>query len=326
MARALRIEYAGACYHISNQVSTQNRSLFRTTDDRKFFLGLLGSAAKIYRIKIYAYALCDKEYHLMIVTPRANISLAMRHINGLYTQHYNRAYRKTGPLFRGRFQSILIDIDNYFLDIIKWIHRISQNTSKKTGWKNSLASSRYYVFNIDKQPEWIYLHEALIMLCPEYGDNISSAYEAYERKPINETVENFYKNRKKGFLLGDENFIDQLKRRYKDPVKLEAALWASKKDRISIEASVILNKLKKYYGITNKELYFSKKGKPNEYRKAAVYLLRLQGYTLIKIMNIMKFNTYVAVSYIYSTFSGELNTNPSLAREFRALNDFVNQA
>ena len=62
-------------------------------------------------------------YHLLFQTPEGNLSRCMRHINGVYTQRYNRRNRHDGQLFRGRYKSILLDSDNYLSVLVRYIHR-----------------------------------------------------------------------------------------------------------------------------------------------------------------------------------------------------------
>ena len=64
----------------------------------------------------------SNHYHLLVKTPEGNLSRAMRHINGVYTQRHNRMNNTDGPLFRGRYKSILIDSDSYLLHLSKYIH------------------------------------------------------------------------------------------------------------------------------------------------------------------------------------------------------------
>jgi hypothetical protein len=55
----------------------------------------------------------SNHYHLLVKTPQPNLGRAMRHINGLYTQRYNRLKKTDGPLFRGRYKAILVEADSY---------------------------------------------------------------------------------------------------------------------------------------------------------------------------------------------------------------------
>jgi REP element-mobilizing transposase RayT len=87
------------------------------------FLDLLKEAAELWDVRISAYCLMSNHYHLLIHTPKENLSRYMRHINGVYTQRFNRVHGYDGPLFRGRFKSILVDGDSYLLQLVRYIHR-----------------------------------------------------------------------------------------------------------------------------------------------------------------------------------------------------------
>jgi putative transposase len=63
----------------------------------------------------------DNHYHLLIETPDANLSYGMRQLNGIYTQWYNKRHRTVGHIFQGKFKSILVDKDNYLLELSRYI-------------------------------------------------------------------------------------------------------------------------------------------------------------------------------------------------------------
>jgi hypothetical protein len=55
-------------------------------------------------------------------TPEGNLSRVMRHLDGLYTPRFNRLHRRDGALFRGGYKAILVDKDNYFAQLVRYIH------------------------------------------------------------------------------------------------------------------------------------------------------------------------------------------------------------
>jgi putative transposase len=107
MARPLRIEYPNAFYHVMNR-GLSRREIYLGDDDYEIFLGVLKETSKLFDIRVLAYAFMPNHYHLLIQTPKANLSRAMRHLNGVYTQRFNRFHNNDGPLFRGRYKAILI--------------------------------------------------------------------------------------------------------------------------------------------------------------------------------------------------------------------------
>ncbi len=105
MPRPLRIEYENAFYHVMNR--GRGRSLiFHNEKYYKAFLETLNEVHIRFDCIIHAYCLMGNHYHILLETPHANLSRIMRHINGVYTQRYNRLKNTDGSLFRGRFKAI----------------------------------------------------------------------------------------------------------------------------------------------------------------------------------------------------------------------------
>jgi REP element-mobilizing transposase RayT len=98
------------------------RAILLEDDGRQSFLDLLGDLSRLWKIEIHAYCLLNNHYHLLLCTPEAGLSRAMRHLDGLYTQKFNRVHHRDGPLFRGRYKAILIDAEEYFLAVVRYIH------------------------------------------------------------------------------------------------------------------------------------------------------------------------------------------------------------
>src|SRR3990167_9991938 len=108
MARPLRIEYPNAWYHVMNR-GLGRRNIFLDDSDRHTFFGLLSDLSEIFSIEIHGYSLMDNHYHLLVRTPKPNLGRAMRHLNGVYTQKYNRNHHIDGPLFRGRYKARIVE-------------------------------------------------------------------------------------------------------------------------------------------------------------------------------------------------------------------------
>jgi len=89
MSRPLRIEYPDAWYHVMNR-GWRYGDIFEDKKDYSVFLELLRETIEIFHIKIAAFCLMQNHYHLLIQTPEANILRSMKHINGVYTQRFNK--------------------------------------------------------------------------------------------------------------------------------------------------------------------------------------------------------------------------------------------
>ena len=92
MSRHIRIAYPGAWYHVMNR-GRRVGDIFLGKHDYKAFVELLEDSTKAWNIRVAAYCLMPNHYHMLIHTPEGNISRAMRHINGVYTQQFNSRHR-----------------------------------------------------------------------------------------------------------------------------------------------------------------------------------------------------------------------------------------
>ncbi len=120
MARPLRIEFPGAVYHVASRGNARQR-VFLDERDRAAFLEAVAAGASRYGFIIHAYCLMDNHYHLLVETPKANLSLGMQRINGEYTQGFNRRHRRCGHLFQGRFKAVLVQKESYLLEVCRYV-------------------------------------------------------------------------------------------------------------------------------------------------------------------------------------------------------------
>lgn len=120
MSRPLRIEYAGAVYHVTSR-GNEKKTVFKDDADRPNFLNTLQHVNKRYNWICHAYCLMTNHYHLLIETPDGNLSLGMRQLNGVYTQFFNKRHGRTGHLFQGRYKAILIQKDSHLLEVCRYV-------------------------------------------------------------------------------------------------------------------------------------------------------------------------------------------------------------
>ena len=120
MSRPLRIEFSGAVYHITSRGNGKQEIFFKDKD-RKIFLSLLWEVVERERWICYAYCLMDNHYHLLVETTRPNLSRGMRELNGIYAQKLNYIRGSVGHVFQSRYKSILVEKDNYLLELCRYI-------------------------------------------------------------------------------------------------------------------------------------------------------------------------------------------------------------
>jgi REP element-mobilizing transposase RayT len=120
MSRPLRLEFEGALYHVTAR-GDRREPIFEDDDDRRVLLEVVGQGAARFDAVVFAYCLMDNHYHFVLQTQKPNLSRLMRHINGVYTQSYNRRHDKVGHLFQGRFKAVLVDRDAYLLEVCRYV-------------------------------------------------------------------------------------------------------------------------------------------------------------------------------------------------------------
>lgn len=99
------------------------QDIFLFDQQRWRFIDLLAEISDRFEVEIHAYCLMGNHYHLMVRTPKANLARAMRHLNGVYAQHFNWSTHRDGPLFRGRYKAVPVQADAYWHYLSRYIHR-----------------------------------------------------------------------------------------------------------------------------------------------------------------------------------------------------------
>lgn len=81
MARPLRLEYAGALYHVTSR-GDRREDIFFDDDDREIWLALFARVCSRFNWRCHAWCLMDNHYHIVIETIEGNLSRGMRQLNG----------------------------------------------------------------------------------------------------------------------------------------------------------------------------------------------------------------------------------------------------
>lgn len=120
MSRRLRVHFSGGVYHVTAR-GNDRQPIFKDDDDCSRFLVVLASVVSRYRVLCHAYCLMGNHYHLLLETPEGNLSPAMRQLNGVYTQRFNRRHERCGHLLQGRSGAQLAGGDSYLREVCRYI-------------------------------------------------------------------------------------------------------------------------------------------------------------------------------------------------------------
>jgi len=154
MARPLRLEFAGALYHVTAR-GNRRENIYESDKDRITFLEILGDVCETYNWVCHAYCLMGNHYHLIIETPDANLSKGMRQLNGVYTQKFNYLHRRVGHCFQGRYKAIHVDKESYLLELARYVVLNPVRAEMVHSAGQWLWSSYRATTGQVKKPEWL---------------------------------------------------------------------------------------------------------------------------------------------------------------------------
>jgi putative transposase len=123
MPRITRGLVSDCIYHILNRGNAK-QNVFYKTHDYEAFIKLMREAKEKYIIKLFAYCLMPNHFHMliMVIQPEEFI----KYMHWLMTSHvrrYHSHYGTSGHIWQGRYKSFIIQKDNHFLTVLKYILR-----------------------------------------------------------------------------------------------------------------------------------------------------------------------------------------------------------
>jgi REP element-mobilizing transposase RayT len=121
MARPIRIEYPGAIYHVICR-GNNRQGIYRDDKDRRRYLEKLSYYCQDKKVDLLAYCLMSNHVHLLLETPQGNLSKMMQAFQTSYTVYFNKRHGRTGHVFEQRYKAMLVEKDNYLLQVSRYIH------------------------------------------------------------------------------------------------------------------------------------------------------------------------------------------------------------
>jgi REP element-mobilizing transposase RayT/DNA-binding CsgD family transcriptional regulator len=281
MARPLRLEFAGALYHVTSRGNRQE-SIYESDKDRENFLSILAEVCEAYNWMCHAYCLMDNHYHLLVETPDANLSKGMRQLNGRYTQSFNRMHSRVGHVFQGRYKAILAEKSSYLLELSRYIVLNPVRAGMVRSAMDWQWSSYRATVGEQAKPRWLNTD----WLLSGFGQKKLKAIEAYKQfVSAGKGQPSPWDKLKNQIFLGDEKFAESML----DKIDADKALT-----EIPMSQRRAVPKSLSYYA--------EKYAKRNE---AIVYAYASGGYSLKEVGDYFELH--------YSTVSGIIKNHKSKA-------------
>jgi len=250
MSRPLRIEYEGAWYHVMNRGCNRCK-IFLSHKHYQTFLDLFVEITTLFAVEIHAYCLMNNHYHLLLRTPRSNLSRIMRHLDGVYTQRFNRLSKRDGPLLRGRYKALLIEAESYLLQVSRYIHLnpVAKNNIIKLEdykWSSYLA----YI-NKDERPKWLHTEKVLEQF------NGWSAYQQYVYSGVDEQTAEIYQRKYLPSIWGSKTFKQRCLEEL-DKEKIKESIADVKRCKDILPINDVISKIAVYFNINTKREFITK--------------------------------------------------------------------
>ncbi len=320
MSRPLRIEYPGAYYHVMNR-GAGHQTIYAQDTHREIFLELLREIHEMFGVETHAYCLMDNHYHLLLRTPQGNLSRAMRHLNGVYTQRYNRIQKTDGPLYRGRYKAILIDADAYLLNVSRYIHSnpIEARIVKRAERYPWSSYSAY--IGKSKAPPWLYMEDTLKMIGQR---SRQTRYRAFVEAGVDEETVAFYQKKKQLPILGRDSFIARKTKAIANNKEQPESRGRIKE----ITLDTVVESVVQVFQIEREEIFHTPRGRGqvNIARSAAIYVSRKSaGLPLTTIAEYFGLSHYGSVSGANSRFEARMDKDKGLVSKLMILNKTINK-
>jgi len=315
MARPIRIEYEGALYHVTARGNERGKVFFTKTDYRKFKEYLLEGQIK-YGFILHCYVLMTNHYHLLIETPDKNLSRIMHYLNSSYTTYINIKRKRSGHLFQGRYKAILIDRDNYLLELSRYLH-LNPVRAKMVDRPEEYLHSSYAAYVSDSDG-LVRTTDLLAM----FSKDIKAAkqkYRIFAESALGEVQESPMKKVYGGMILGSVPFIKESLNRLEEELLQRTETSYKKALSSPCEINDVVSLVSAHFGVTP-EIAVSVKR--NDIRKVIIYLLKKHSAASNQaIGERVGGMSGIAVAKAYQRVTAEIGKNGTLRKEVAALAD-----
>ena len=244
----------------------------------------------------------------------------MRHLDGIYTQRFNRSHHRDGPLFRGRYKAILIDVEEYFLSVVRYIHQNPVEAGVVSDMdRYRWSSHRGYLYK-NERPVWLNTHSVLSRF------NRLGEYREFMHAEMEKEVVDFYQGPYQRPILGDRGFVEWIKERLGDRARVEEEKPESRRV-FGLGVEQIVQVTAKVYGKRLEELRRKRRGEGNEARSMAMYLCRtLGGHKHSEIGRVLGLEKTSSVSSVCLRMKARVGEERKIARRAQRIEEELHKS
>lgn len=221
MARPLRIEYAGAYYHVMNR-GNRRQVVFPEPRDYELFLERLGQFGALFDVHVLFYCCLPNHFHLYLRTEQANLSRFMQSLLTSFTISLNRRHHSSGHIFQGRFTAHLVENEAYGAEVSRYVHlnpvrtkalRPASLPTRRKALRSFPWSSYGACIGVAAGPAWFDPTELL----SDWGASRKTRmrrYAEHVEEGLLRDLESPLARLEGQTILGTEAFVDRMRRAY----------------------------------------------------------------------------------------------------------------
>lgn len=304
MARALRIEFEDAIYHITAR-GNRREAIFGSDGDREKFLALLATSLGRYRVELHAYVLLPNHFHLLVRTRMANLSRWMHWLMVAYAVWFNWRHDKAGHLFQGRYKSLLVEGGSYLLELSRYVHLnpvrgrvigLGDPKARRERLRHYRWSSYGGYAGLAQQSDFV--TEDLVL--GEFGTGSARdskrRYRRFVEEGLIREVENPLEAAQWQAVIGSERFLQRIKDRLQEHRPKRREVTALRRGTSAPEPRDLVERVAKHYDVKAARLLNGREY-GLEARNAAMWVVwQLSGLSLREVGLLFGGIDYAAVA------------------------------
>lgn len=221
MSRPLRVEFAGACYHVICRGNFRF-PVFGEERDRESILGRLVEFAGTFRVRIRAYCVQINHFHAYVQTEEANLGRFMQAFLTSFTVAYNRRHGTSGHVFQGRYKAFLVeDESSYRREVGRYIHlnpacvpalRDAAVESRQREIRDCRWSSYAAIIGLRPCPRWLDRNAVLAGFAGERLRERQQSYAEFVEQGLTAAMWDPAEAAVAQTVIGSDGFVDRMRR------------------------------------------------------------------------------------------------------------------
>ena len=266
MARRKRYHVPAGTFHVMLRGNAGD-PIFFSDEDRCRLCLLIQEGVERYGHRILAYCFMSNHIHLAIQLGQVPLSQIIQNLAFRYARYINWKHKRIGHLFQGRFKAVLVDDTRYLKELVRYIHLNPVRAGLvKTPEEYKWSSHNTYL--ADYPLVWI-VSQYLLHRFSEVESIAIQRFYTFVREAIGVPEEIDFKRGSEEGILGEDNFVSEVKRKAEIASEVQASIPA------------LMQVICKYYGITELVIQSSKERDATYVRGVLALLVRdTEGLTL----------------------------------------------